>query len=456
MEKSGETKKIPATQTRHRTLPIPSSVSRISGYPEKLFIYQLEASKYWWVRYFIAGKTLRKSTKTENKQLAIAFAKQFFYDVGYKHEHGESVSQSSFTSCAVGMLKAEAAKLERGELTKITYDNTRYRLDRLILPYFKTKDVGSIDYFALDEYLDNLSHQATKLSLSTIGAYMGLVRKVLTYAARRGFIKSLPEFPPVGVKDVARGWFNTLEYRKLWSAASRYAGETIEVRKYKNESGETETQYINAKAPASLKKGTLMRNIEMTEDIRRLIVFMVNSYIRPTDIKGMQHKHVDVVRGEYDYLRLRIPTTKKHSTPITTMPKAIEVYESLKAFHAANGLAADDDYVFLPQYKSRDYALKQLQRQFDVLMWDTKLGQGSNGENRTIYSLRHTSIMYRLLFGESINTLFLARNARTSVEMIDRFYAKPLTGEMNLEMLQSRKRKRKIYDGGNEVPASNE
>jgi len=40
----------------------------------------------------------------------------------------------------------------------------------------------------------------------------------------------------------------------------------------------------------------------------------------------------------------------------------------------------------------------------------------------------------------------LARNARTSVEMIDRFYAKPLTGEMNVAMLQSR-RPREIYDG---------
>ena len=41
----------------------------------------------------------------------------------------------------------------------------------------------------------------------------------------------------------------------------------------------------------------------------------------------------------------------------------------------------------------------------------------------------------------------LARNARTSVEMIDRFYAKPLSGEMNIAMLQSRRRKGKIYDG---------
>jgi hypothetical protein len=300
MKKSGKAAKDPATQTpkRHKTLPIPSSVSYIPGYPQKLFIYQLEASKYWWVRYFIAGKTLRKSTKSENKAQAIAFAKQFFYDVGYKHEHGEVLSQNSFASCAAGMLKAEAAKLERGELTKATYDNTRYRIDKLLLPYFKARDVASIDYFMLEGYLENLSRQTTKLSLSTIGAYMGLVRKVLTYAARRGFIKSLPEFPHVGVKDVARGWFNTREYRKLWSAATRYAGEVIEIRKYNNERGETETQYINAKAPASRKKGDLMRNVEMTEDMRRLVVFMVNSYIRPTDIKFMQHKHVDVMRGE--------------------------------------------------------------------------------------------------------------------------------------------------------------
>lgn len=89
-----------AAQKRHKTLPIPSSVSYIPGYPQKLFIYQLEASKYWWVRYFIAGKTLRKSTKCENKKQAIVFAKQFFYDVGNRHVHGEVQSQVGFASCA--------------------------------------------------------------------------------------------------------------------------------------------------------------------------------------------------------------------------------------------------------------------------------------------------------------------------------------------------------------------
>ena len=127
------------------------------------------------------------------------------------------------------------------------------------------------------------------------------------------------------------------------------------------------------------------------------------------------------------------------------MKTAVDVYLRLKAHHALSDLAKDSDYVFLPKYgkDQRDYALKQLQRQFEILLWDTGLEKGADGEARSLYSLRHTCIMYRLLYGDGMNTLVLARNARTSVEMIDRFYAKPLSGEMNIEMLQSRRRRRR-------------
>jgi hypothetical protein len=43
------------------------------------------------------------------------------------------------------------------------------------------------------------------------------------------------------------------------------------------------------------------------------------------------------------------------------------------------------------------------------------------------------------LYGQGIDTLTLARNARTSVQMIERFYASTLQGEMNVDMLQSRR-----------------
>jgi hypothetical protein len=44
----------------------------------------------------------------------------------------------------------------------------------------------------------------------------------------------------------------------------------------------------------------------------------------------------------------------------------------------------------------------------------------------TLYSLRHTAIMFRLTIGQ-VDTLSLARNARTSQAMIDKFYAAHLT-----------------------------
>lgn len=439
--------KSTATQNKkHRTGALEKAY--LEGYGDRLWIYTLAASKYWWVRDYIGGKVVKKSTKQTDKRKALAFARDFHDTVSYNYRHGiGAASKTNFELVAQEMLKAEKAKLGRGAITKITYDNTKYRFDKSILPRFREMSVKDVDYETLDDYLNELSEQ--ELSASTISAYMRLVRKVLVYAARKKLIQAVPEFPVVTVKDKARGWFTMGEFVKVWRCAQKYLGRTIEVRKYTDEDGVTQTQYVDA-ASSEERLGKLMRNVEMTEDLRRLVVFMKNSYIRPTDIKFMQHKHVDVIDNENKYLRLRLPPTKNHSNPITTMPHAVNVYLQLKKYHKENGdRAKDNDYVFLPNYgaKQRDYALKQLQRQFEILMWDTGLGVSETGERRTLYSLRHTSIMHRLLYGDNINTLLIARNARTSVEMVDRFYAKPLTGEMNIEALQSRRRKRKYYDG---------
>jgi hypothetical protein len=48
--------------------------------------------------------------------------------------------------------------------------------------------------------------------------------------------------------------------------------------------------------------------------------------------------------------------------------------------------------------------------------------------------------MFRLTKGDQIDLLTLARNCRTSVQMIDKFYAKPLSAEMNVDLIQSNKR----------------
>ena len=171
---------------------------------------------------------------------------------------------------------------------------------------------------------------------------------------------------------------------------------------------------------------------------------MVNSYIRPTDVRHMKHKHVEVIKREWTYLRLTLPPSKGHSFPITTMPWAVKVYERIcrRQEQEFGRPIRPEDYVFMPHSLTRDSAMKALANQFDIVLALTNLKVSNVGEPRTLYSLRHSSIMFRLMFGRAVDTLTLARNSRTSPVMIDRFYAAPLQGEMNVGELQSKRRPR--------------
>ena len=69
----------------------------------------------------------------------------------------------------------------------------------------------------------------------------------------------------------------------------------------------------------------------------------------------------------------------------------------------------------------------------------TGLRLGARGQRRTLYSVRHSPVTLRLLYGEGVDLLTLTRNARTSLGMLDKFYASELSAQMNLGMLHSRR-----------------
>lgn len=165
----------------------------------------------------------------------------------------------------------------------------------------------------------------------------------------------------------------------------------------------------------------------------------MNSFIRPSDLKFLMHKHVEIVNSQQLYLRLSLPPTKNHDKPIVTLVAAVHVYRALVKKYSQSGLAKPNDYLFLPRLKDRDYALRTLAFHFNRILEDLGLKQGPNGQSRTLYSLRHSSITFRLLYGRGIDLLTLARNARTSIEMINQHYASTVTPEQNIAMLQSRR-----------------
>jgi hypothetical protein len=45
----------PGRAERERSVPIPSTMTRIPGYPSKLVVYRIAASSYWQVRCWVEG-----------------------------------------------------------------------------------------------------------------------------------------------------------------------------------------------------------------------------------------------------------------------------------------------------------------------------------------------------------------------------------------------------------------
>ena len=147
--------RITSIQNARSVVPIPASVQSIRGYPNKLIIFRVAASPYWWCRCWHEGRHHKRSTKTESKRQAIAFAKQFFSQL--VSEQLEIVCRSklqaptSFVGLAKAVIHEDALKAERGELSHRYVRCQQQRMEGVLFAAFGDSDITEIDYAAMDE-----------------------------------------------------------------------------------------------------------------------------------------------------------------------------------------------------------------------------------------------------------------------------------------------------------------
>lgn len=421
---------------RERTVPIPATITPVPGYPRKLSVFKIAASKFWQVRCWIAGRTHRRSTQTQSLRMAQSFARTFYEQLlaqsaslnstlpttcsAASHVTAKVKPNMTFAAVAAQMFTNEQARVERGEFSSGSLKVLRNRLDAHILPRWGKLSPSAVDHAELLAFTQYLSKS---FSTITVSQYLVAVRKIMTMAVAVGALNKLPEFPKVKVQTNSRGAFTPTEYWQIIRTARKL-------------------QYTrHPDSDSTLRKNYRLRSAEYTmpPDVAWCIGFMVNSFIRPSDLKTLKHRHVEVVRNGNTYLRLNLPKTKSHSRPIVTLQPAVRIYQQLSQHYSTRNLAAPDDYLFLPHLSDRAYAHWVLAFYFNWVLARTGLKLGAHGQERSLYSLRHSSITFRLLYGQGIDLLTLARNARTSVDMINQHYASTVTGEQNIGMLQSRR-----------------
>jgi hypothetical protein len=463
------------TLQRERTVPIPETLTPVPGYPQKLCVFKIAASRFWQVRCWMGGRTYRRSTQSQSLRMAQSFARQFYEQLMVQHYSGsasqaqlfpkrlarlgagaearglndsavhadqnaefDDSSASSHSAKNTGksgqsgkpgvtfgaltsqVLANELARSQRGEYALGSYQVLRNRLDAHILPRWGNQPPSNINFLALMEFTQFLSKTFTT---TTISQYMVAVRKVLSYAVAINELDKLPEFPKIKIVTTPRGAFTPSEYWKIIRTARRLRGQ-----QYPASADEIRANYKIRVAEQ-----------RMPPDMAHAIAFMLNSFIRPSDLKTLKHRHVEIVRANNTYLRLTLPETKSHGRPIVTLQPAVRCYQQICKQQALTGHGAADDYLFLPALQDRNYAHWVLNFHFNWILAQTGLKMGPHGQPRSLYSLRHSSITFRLLYGQGIDLLTLARNARTSVEVINTHYASTVTGEQNIALLQSRR-----------------
>jgi integrase len=318
------------------------------------------------------------------------------------------------------ILAQEKHKVSRNEVTEGTYRMTKVRLETNIAEFFAFTDLRRINTASIQQFIDFLSDK--ELSTPTIVGYIAQLRKVLRYLVEKDIIQQMPLFPKMKVTQKPRGAFTVTEYAAVLRQAKVLRNHV----------------FVWNKPDTRFHIKPIYRSMPL--EMNWLIRFMVYTFLRPGDIRQLKNKHIEIISGKFNYLRLTPPEIKRHKAPTVSLPQAVNIYKTVLKHHTAQGFGGPEDYVFFPEEKNRLRALNTIGWLFNWIMNSLGLKAGPHGADRSFYSLRHTAITFRLIFGGNIDLLTLARNARTSVEMIEKFYASTLSAEMNIQLLHSKRR----------------
>ena len=414
---------------RSRNTVIKSSMTTIDGMPKKLKIYRIAGSKFWQMRYFTQGKYFSKSLKCLDLEEAKKSAISIYESLQAQGLGSDDKSKKPFVDGLQNqhllhdlieeILATELDKVQRGEIKHGSYVLTKIRLESLVFEFLKDKWLHKIDLLTLEEFVRYLT--AKQLSASTIQGYVAQMRKVLKLLVRKKIISFVPSFPSVKSQANSRGGFTLTEYKSI-------------LRKSKELRHETYTDWGEGKR-AWMRKAYR----QMPVEINWIIRFMIYTFLRPGDIRQLKNKHIEIVAGKYNYLRLNMPEVKRHKAATVSLAPAVPLFKYILQKQKERGYGGPEDYIFFPEQSNRRLVLDIVGWGFNWILKALDLKKGPHGNDRTFYSLRHSSITFRLIYGGNIDLLTLARNARTSVEMVEKFYASTLSAEMNVSMLHQKR-----------------
>jgi hypothetical protein len=381
-------------------------------------IYKVNGSQYWYVRVW--DKERQKYIVKGTGETSVIAAREVAKDYALSLLKQDRTVEREFTFryFAVRLLAKANVQAEKGERNVGYVKSIRWAIqneDWGLVRKLGQKDVRKITTRDFRDYIDDLTKSRPELSSSTKNTIMAAFRNVMKEAREEGAIDDVPETPRSRQKDNPRPFFRFHPlvakeedaYKRLLDTALKMAED-----------------------------GVVIRGVPVTDELYDLILFLTHSFVRPIVSELYAIRHSDVtIADDPKRLIVTVRDGKTGFRAANTMPGAVAAYERIRQRYPD---AKGEDYIFLPHYPNRITASKIIQRQFKELMRLAKVEDDPyTGQKHTIYSLRHTAICMRIILSHGqVNIFNLAKNAGTSVDQIERFYARhlPLSREMAINL----------------------
>ena len=414
-------------------------------------LYPRPNSPFWWFSCSVNAKQVRRSTGEESLTRAKDVARDLYLTllgkvvaatVGveaapapaaldqmgkYLADELRNVGRKRNIVKAAGPTFAAAGEiwekqypiLTEGERSPKHVSNSLARLNNHLLPFFRDKMVTEITRATARDYLvarvtpitgkdgkvimDKRTGKPWRPSRSTLHQEMVVLRLVLEAASSEGWLSVVPKLTmpyKASNKISHRGWFSHDEYDALYKRTAE-----------------------RAKKPPH-NRG---RWKEENEDLHDYVLFMTNTGLRPDEAKLLQLRDITIVDDDATGEQiLEIAVRGKRGTGwCKSMPGAVFPFKRMVARHKFE----PKDVVFgEPPRELLNSVLEELDLKFD-----------REGNRRTSYSFRHTYITMRLMQGADIYQV--AKNCRTSVEMIEKHYAVHIKDMIDASAVNRRKPK---------------
>lgn len=417
----------------------------------ELVIYRREHSDIWQCRYKVGGKWQRTSTKEYDINKAKTKAKDLMVEAEIRKRNNIPVITRRFSDIAKLVVKKMREDVLVGANNKgiKSYKDYIQVIENYLIPILGKRLITNIDYAALQE----LAAERIKLmgkvpSRSTLLTHNAALNKVFREAEVRGYLTDInkPILEVSGIKSKVRPAFTIEEIHALlakfevWITKS-HNKQSILMR-------ELMFDYVNVLLDTGARPGKELLNLrwqqvkpsmnptytltdELDEEGERIETSSFNRSVLMT---------VDGKTGERDILGMQRTMDAFKRLAKRNYNVEMPVAYPLKNVAVAN----NKDYVFVTNTGARPTNFNNIFTKFLTehnLLIDPKTGQ-----NRVLYSLRHTYATLALTH-DKVPIHTLTKQMGTSVAMVEKYYSH-LKVIQAIEQLRGEESRQLINAGG--------